>query len=120
MNKFIYLSTCQTCTRILKDLQLPENFVMQDIKKEALSPEEIDALKAQAGSYEALFNRRSQLYRKENWHTKTLSEADYKMLLNKHYSFIKRPIVLIQDEAYIGNSKKIIAAAQQKLNSLRR
>lgn len=112
-NLFIYLDSCNTCQRILKELELPDSVKLQNTKKHPATEDQIEYLKEQSGSYESLFNRRAQLYRGRNLHEKNLSEADYKELLLDHYTFLKRPILIYKDEAFIGNSKKVVAAAQK-------
>ncbi len=114
-NVFIYLATCNTCKRIQKEINLPESVRLQNTKDKPVTTELVEFLKEQAGSYEALFNRRSQQYRGRNLHEQDLSEDDYKNLLLDHYSFIKRPILVLDGTAYIGNSKKTVAAAAQAL-----
>lgn len=115
-NLFIYLDSCDTCQRIKAALELPESVTLQNTKEQPVSLEQIKFLKEQSGSYESLFNRRAQLYRGRGLHEKDLSEADYKDLLLDHYTFIKRPILIYNDIAFIGNSKKVVAAAKQALS----
>lgn len=116
MKKIYYLSTCNTCTRILKELDLPEAFQFQDIKNEALTEEQLEAMKALSGSYENLFNKRARQYNALNLKEKSLSEADYKSYLLEHYTFLKRPVLVIDDQIFIGNSKKTVEAAKQSLH----
>jgi arsenate reductase-like glutaredoxin family protein len=111
-NLFIYLDSCTTCQRILEELSLPTSVKLQNTKLHPVTAEQLDFLKEQSGSYESLFNRRAQLYRGRNLHEKELTETDYKQLLLDHYTFIKRPILIYKDKSYIGNSKKVVAAAQ--------
>ncbi|MGB3590480.1 MAG: ArsC/Spx/MgsR family protein [Nonlabens sp.] len=114
---FIYLASCSTCKRILGELNLPDTVVLQNTKETPVTQELLTYLMAQSGSYESLFNRRSQQYRARGLHEKDLDELDYKSLLLEHYSFIKRPILIYNDTAYIGNSKKTVAAAQEAIDS---
>lgn len=116
MNKAFYLSTCTTCKRIFSEIELPDDFPRQEVKSEPLSAEQVEQMKTLAGSYEALFNRRSQLYRKRNLKEKELTEADYKQLLLEHYTFLKRPVFIIDDEIFIGNAKKTVAAVKKALH----
>ena len=111
-NQFIYLGSCNTCQRILKELELPQTVNLQNTKEQPATVEQIEYLKEQSGTYESLFNRRAQLYRGRNLHEKDLSENDYKNLLLDHYTFLKRPILIYNNMAYIGNSKKVVAAAK--------
>ncbi len=114
-NTFIYLDSCNTCQRIKGELNLPTSIDLQNTKETPVNKDQITFLREQAGSYEALFNRRAQLYRGRNLHEKDLSEEDYKSLLLDHYTFIKRPILIYNNVAYIGNSKKVVAAAKEAL-----
>ena len=114
-NLFIYLDSCNTCQRILKELELPESVKLQNTKEDPATIKQIEYLKELSGSYESLFNRRAQLYRGRNLHEKDLNEDDYKELLLDHYTFLKRPILIYKDQAYIGNSKKVVAAAKNAL-----
>lgn len=115
MNKIFHLSTCNTCQRIIGELGGGEGFELQDIKSKHINAQELDDLKEQAGSYEALFNRRAMKYRGMGLHEQQLTEADYRRLILEEYTFLKRPVVIINGEAFIGNSKKVVAAAKDKL-----
>ena len=68
-----------------------------------------------AGSYEALFSRRSRKYRPMGLHERELSEEDYKKLILEEYTFLKRPVVVIDGEAFAGNSKKAVEGAKSRL-----
>lgn len=111
-NKCYYLSTCSTCKRIMKDVNISadESFELQDVKKVAISESDLDEMAKLSGSYESLFNRRSQKYRSMNLKEKQLSEADYKSLILSEYTFLKRPTFVTKNEIFVGNSKKTIAA----------
>ncbi|MBF4983301.1 hypothetical protein FNJ87_02785 [Nonlabens mediterrranea] len=111
-NLFIYLDSCNTCQRIKGELALHQDTHLQNTKEEPVTIDQIEFLKEQAGSYEALFNRRAQLYRGRGLHEKELTETDYRDLLLDHYTFIKRPILIYNGQAFIGNSKKVVAAAK--------
>lgn len=78
-----------------------------------LSETQVEQLKEKAGSYEALFSKRARLYRERDLKSKNLSEEDYKKLLLEHYTFLKRPVFLIEDEVFIGNSKNTVAAVKE-------
>lgn len=116
-NKIWYLSTCTTCKRIMDELKLGDDFQKQDIKAEAMTEEQIDLLISKAGSAEALFSRRAMKFRQRGLHEQELSEADYRSLILEEYTFLKRPVLLINGEIFIGNSKKVVAAAASLLNN---
>ena len=115
--KIYHLSTCDTCKRILKELQPLKDVELQDIKTDAITEEQLEEMHQMAGSYEALFSKRARLYRQKGLHEKNLSETDYKKYLLEHYTFLKRPVIFMEDEIFIGNSKKTIAEAKESLHS---
>lgn len=111
MKKIYYLATCSTCQRILKELKPGKDFILQDIKTEAITPNQLEEMKNLAGSYEALFSRVALKYRAMGLHELQLGEKDYKKHILQEYTFLKRPVMIIKDEIFIGNSKKVIEAA---------
>jgi arsenate reductase len=117
MKKFYYLSTCDTCKRILSELELPGDFAKQDIKTEPVTESDLEVLRELAGSYEALFSKRARLYKERNLKNQTLDEADYKNLILEHYTFLKRPVTVLEDLIFIGNGAKTVAAAKEALHS---
>lgn len=115
MKKIYHLSTCDTCKRIIKELDLPMDFERQDIKQEEITVKQIDTLKELAGSYEALFSKRAKLYKERGLKDEVLSEEDYKRFILEHYTFLKRPVLVNEHQIFIGNSKKVVAAAKEAL-----
>lgn len=117
MHKIHHLSTCDTCQRIIKELGLKDKgFEFQDIKAENISPEELDLAKEKIGSYEALFSKRAQKFRKMGLNEMTLSEADYRKYILEEYTFLKRPFIWIGDDVFVGNAKKTVEAAKAALD----
>lgn len=114
MKKVLYLSTCNTCKRIISEVNT-EGFTLQDTKKEPATEEYIEFLRQHVDSYKDLINRRAQLWQKRGLKDQNLSEDDFKGLLLEHYSFIKRPIFIDGDHVFIGNSKKIVNALKSHL-----
>jgi len=112
MNKIYYLSSCNTCTRIINELNLPESFTLQDIKTEPITKTQIEAMRALTGSYETLFSKRARLYKELGIKDKSPSEEDYKSYILEHYTFLKRPVILFKNQVFIGNSKKTVEAAK--------
>jgi len=117
MKKIYHLSTCDTCQRIIKELKPLNGFELQDIKTEAITEGQVDEMKNLAGSYEALFSRRARLFRQQGLHEKQLSEADFKKLILEHYTFLKRPVVFVDNHVFVGNSKKVVEAAKAAIHS---
>ena len=117
MKKIYHLSTCNTCQRIIGELNNGEGFELQDIKTNPMTGEQLDAIKAKVGSYEDLFSRRARKYRAMGLHNQELTEDDYRRLILEEYTFLKRPVILVDGEVFVGNSKKTVEAAKTKLSS---
>jgi len=101
--------------RILKELNFSSEFVLQDIKEEPITVSQLDELYKYSNSYEALFSKRAKLYKEMGLKNANLQERDYKHYILEHYTFLKRPVVIINDSIFIGNSKKVVEAAKQKM-----
>ncbi len=115
MRKIYHLSTCNTCQRIIKELGGGEGFEMQDIKTEKMTGEQLDAMKEKVGTYEDLFSRRSRQYAARGLKEQVLTEDDYRSLILEEYTFLKRPVIWIDGEIFVGNNKKVTAAAVEAL-----
>ncbi|OIQ37243.1 MAG: hypothetical protein BM555_01155 [Crocinitomix sp. MedPE-SWsnd] len=115
MKKVYYLKTCSTCQRILKEWDLGDDVELQNIKTDQMTAEQVDAMIALAGSAEALFSRKAMKYRAMGLNEKTLSEKDYRQLIIDEYTFLKRPILILDNQIFIGNSKAVVAEAKAAL-----
>ena len=116
MKKIYHLGNCTTCQAIIKETQIDTlrqaqgGFVMQDIKFEKITPAQLEEMKDMAGSYEALFSRRALKYKELGLKDKQLSENDYRKFILNEYTFLKRPVVIIDDKIFIGSEKKNVTA----------
>ena len=63
MRLFYYLSTCQTCKRIMKDLDLDDSIQKIDIKKNPINKDQLNYLYKIEGCYENLINKRANFLR---------------------------------------------------------
>jgi arsenate reductase (glutaredoxin) len=108
INKVYYLSTCDTCKKIIKLLPEPNDLIFLDIKKHVISALEMQEMYELSGSYEALFSKKAQLYKSLDLKNKKLTENDYKKHLLEHYTFLSRPVFIINNKIFIGNSQKNI------------
>lgn len=115
MKKIYFLKTCDTCTRILKSINL-DGFKLQEIKTEPITVAQLEEMVALSGSYESLFSRRAKKYKQMDLKNQELSETDYRQFILDEYTFLKRPVIIIDQEIFIGNSKKSVEALQEKLN----
>ncbi|MEY8781747.1 arsenate reductase family protein [Allomuricauda sp. XS_ASV26] len=116
MKKIYHLGSCSTCKRILKELEPLDGVELQEIKSESITSKQLEHIASLSGSYESLFSRRAMLFRQRGLHEKDLSETDYKDLILEHYTFLKRPVVVVEDQIFVGNSKKTVEAAKEALH----
>ena len=116
MNTIYYLASCDTCRKIIKSLPKNDSLVFHDIKQNPITPAELEAMHELSGSYEALFSRKAQLYKSLDLKNKTLTEIDYKNYILEHYTFLSRPVFIIDGKIYIGNNQKVIAEVIKALS----
>ena len=115
MRKVVYyLSTCDTCKKIMSQLNL-EDFDKIDIKNNPLTEPQLLELYVITESYEELFNKRAIKFRQQGLNKKDLSENDYKKLLLEEYTFLKRPVFLINGDLYVGNAKKNVEKLKERI-----
>jgi arsenate reductase (glutaredoxin) len=116
MKKIYHLGNCTTCQRILKEVKADKKgFDFQEIKTESITPSQLDSLKKMAGSYEALFSRRALKYKEWGLKDKALTEKDYRDLILKEYTFLKRPVIVNGKKIFIGSEKKTVNALKDDL-----
>ena len=108
MNKIYYLASCDTCRKIIKSLPNSGKLTFIDIRENPISESELEEMHQLSGSYEALFSKKAQLYKSLGLKDKNLNEADYKKYLLEHYTFLSRPVFIIDNTIYIGNGQKNI------------
>ena len=101
MKKIYFLKTCDTCTRILKSINI-EGFTLQEIKTEPITVAQLEKMHALSGSYEALFSRRAKKYKQMDLKNQELSEKDIRQLILDEYTFLKRPVIIVDSEMFIG------------------
>ena len=58
-----------------------------------------------AGSYEALFSKIARKYKELGLKNLSLREEDFKKYILQEYTFLKRPVVIIDEQIFIGSSK---------------
>ena len=100
----------------MKALNLPTEFTLQDIKEEEITVKQLEELHELSGSYEALFSKRAKLYKEMGLKDQNLSEKDFKNYILEHYTFLSRPVIVCNDQVFIGNSAKTIEAAKQAIH----
>lgn len=116
MKKIYCLSTCSTCNQILKDIDAKnKGFDLQDIKTEKISPSQLEEMKKMAGSYEALFSRRAMKYKELGLKDKKLTERDYRDYILAEYTFLKRPVTILNNKIFIGSEKKTVEELKKEV-----
>jgi arsenate reductase len=116
MNKIYYLASCDTCRKIIKSLPKDHNLTFHDIKQDPITALELEEMYQLAGSYEALFSKKAQLYKSMDLKNKSLNEADYKKYILEHYTFLSRPVFIIEGKIFIGNSQQNMLQVMKALN----
>lgn len=116
MKKVYYLKTCDTCKRIIKSLPSTDNIIFQDIKEDSITVKQLEEMYALSNSYEKLFSKRAKLYKERNLKDENLSENDYKNFILEHYTFLNRPVFIIENKIFIGNNSKNIEALISELS----
>ena len=106
MDIIYYLASCDTCRKIIKSLPKEHDFKFHDIKQDPITAAELEKMRELSGSYEALFSKKAQLYKSMDLKNKSLTEDDYKKYIMDHYTFLSRPVFIIKDKIYIGNTQQ--------------
>ncbi len=119
MKKIYHLKTCDTNKRILKQIKNSitdkdyNEFIFQEIKTEPITVKQLEEMYAFTNSYEALFSKRAKRYKLLK--DQSLTEKDFKQLILEEYTFLKRPVIIIDESIFVGNSKKNIENLLNKL-----
>ena len=106
MDIIYYLASCDTCRKIIKSLPKEHDFKFHDIKQDPITVAELEKMRELSGSYEALFSKKAVLYKSMDLKNKSLTEDDYKKYILEHYTFLSRPVFIIKDKIYIGNTQQ--------------
>jgi len=113
MKKAYYLSTCDTCKRILKELNLSNDWELQDIKTGKITVEQLEEMRNLTDSYDSLLNKRAR--KLSEYKGQDLNEENLKSMILEEYTFLKRPVFLLDNEIFIGNAKKTVESLKTKL-----
>lgn len=99
----------------MKEWNVDDTFELQDIKSENMKPAQVDQLIKMSGSALVLFSKRAIKYRAMGLHERELSEGEMRQLIIDEYTFLSRPVLVLENEIFVGNSKKVVEAAKQAL-----
>jgi arsenate reductase len=119
MKKIYTIGHCTTSLALFEETGLDkligEKFILQNIKFEKITPAQLDEMKKMVGTYEALFSRRAIKYKEWKLKDKELTEKDYRQYILDEYTFLKRPVIIMEDKIFVGSEKKTIAALKNEL-----
>ncbi len=118
MNKVYHLGNCGTCQTILANIPNLDKLEKIEIKSTPLTKEALEEMYALSGSYEKLFSKRALLYKSLDLKNKNLKEKDFKKYMLEHYTFLARPVFIINGEIFIGNGKNNVLAVQAAMAAL--
>jgi arsenate reductase len=105
---FYWLPNCTTCQKAKRRLDYHRLSItkLRDLREEPLSLEEVKNLAEKLGGVENLFSRRSVRFRELGLRDKELSENDMLDLMTTEYTFLKRPILVLNNKAIAGFFEK--------------
>jgi arsenate reductase (glutaredoxin) len=116
MIKFYWLPNCSTCVKAKKFLN--DNNIeindLRDIKSDRLSRAEVENLVEIIGGADGLFSRRAIKYRELGLNLREVPATEMLDLMTEEYTFIKRPVLVIDGKAIAGFSEKSYAEVLQK------
>jgi arsenate reductase len=114
--KVVYhLGTCSTCKRIIDSITWPADISFIDIKKQAITAEALELLKAEYGTYEAVFSKKAKRYSEVK--ASISCDEDYKSLILSDYTFLKRPAIIYSGFFSVGNDRSSVERLQENFNA---
>ncbi len=116
MRKIFYLKTCNTCVKALKFLDADEKVELHEIKSAQISSKDLEYMRSLVNTYDDLFSKRAMKYRSLGLKEKNLSEEEMKNYILEEYTFLKRPVVVFDDQIFIGHSKKALEGAKSAIH----
>lgn len=116
-DKIYHLATCDTNRKILAEVKPGKKVKKINIKENNISEEDLDYVAEQLGGYEQVFSRKAQKYRTLGLHEKELSEQEIKKLILEEYTFLKRPVSIINGKAFAGYTKEMVEGLKAELHA---
>ncbi len=105
---FYWLPNCTTCQKAKRRLDYHRISItkLRDLKEEPLSLDEVKNLAEMLGGVENLFSRRSVKFRELGLRDKEISKNEMLDLMTTDYTFLKRPILVLNNKAIAGFFEK--------------
>ena len=117
-NKIYHLSSCSTNKKILDQLPNKEKVELINIKDKNIDEQDLDYCAKEMGSYEALFSRKAVKYREWGLNTRDLSEKEIKEYILSEYTFLKRPVSIINSKVFAGNTKDMVEKLTEEMSNV--
>lgn len=108
--EFYWLPNCSTCQKAKNFIERHgiRNYELRDIKENPLSREEVEKMAKMLGGASELFSKRAIKYREMKLNERELSNAEMLDLMTEEYTFLKRPILVIDGKAEAGFFEKFM------------
>ncbi|HQU84800.1 MAG TPA: Spx/MgsR family RNA polymerase-binding regulatory protein [Pyrinomonadaceae bacterium] len=108
--EFYWLPNCSTCQKAKNFIERHgiREYELRDIKENPLSRAEVEKMAKMLGGAENLFSKRAIKYREMKLNERTLSNAEMLDLMTDEYTFLKRPILVIDGKAEAGFFEKFM------------
>ncbi len=116
MKKIYTLLSCDSCVKMLKEAKPTKDVEIVNIKSDGIAKEDLDFAANQLGSYQALFSKKAVKYRALGLHEKVLSEKQMRKLILDEYTFLLRPLTIIDGKVTIGKTKAALENLTQNLH----
>ncbi len=106
--KLYWMPNCSTCQKAAGWLERRGVKVtdLRDIKEDRLTRDEIEELVEMLGGPEELFSKRAVKYREMKLNERTVLPEEMMDLMAEEYTFLKRPIMVIDGKAVAGFFEK--------------
>lgn len=108
--EFYWLPNCSTCQKAKNFIERHgiRDYELRDIKENPLTRAEVKKMAKMLGGAENLFSKRAIKYREMKLNERTLSSAEMLDLMTNEYTFLKRPILVIDGKAEAGFFEKFM------------
>jgi len=108
--EFYWLPNCSTCQKAKNFIERHgiRNYELRDIKENPLSRVEVEKMAKMLGGASELFSKRAIKYREMKLNERELSNSEMLDLMTEEYTFLKRPILVIDGKAEAGFFEKFM------------
>jgi arsenate reductase len=89
-----------------------------NIKESNISEKDLDYCAEKLGSYDALFSKKAVKYRELGLNKTELSQEEIKHYILNEYTFLKRPVSIINEKVFAGNTNDAVFGLGEELKTL--